>query len=52
MLNSTLETFEALQQNKYTDPLLFIPGEYTLSQVGRVPYLAAVMSLQDLVNQI
>ena len=52
MLNSTLETFEAPQQNKYTDPLIFIPGEYTFSQVGRVPYLSSVMSLQDLVNQI
>ena len=52
MLNSALETFEAPQQNKYTDPLVFVPGEYTFSQVGRVPYLSSVMSLQDLVNQI
>ena len=52
MSNSALETFEALQQNKYTEPLLFVPGEYRLSQVGRVNYLVAVMSLQDLVDQI
>jgi len=52
MSKSKLENFEALQQNKYTEPLLFIPGEYKLSQVGRVPYLVAVMSLEDLVNQI
>jgi DGQHR domain-containing protein len=52
MLKMTLETFEAPQQNKYTEPLLFVPGEYRLSQVGRVPYLVAVMSLQDLVDQI
>jgi DGQHR domain-containing protein len=52
MSNSALETFEAPQQSKYTEPLLFVPGEYKLSQVGRVPYLVAVMSLQDLVNQI
>ena len=52
MSNSTLETFEAPPENKYTEPLLFIPGEYRLSQVGRVYYLVAVMSLQDLVDQI
>lgn len=52
MSNSELETFAAPQQSKYTESLLFVPGEYRLSQVGRVPYLAAVMSLQDLVNQI
>lgn len=52
MSNSGLEAFEAPQQNKYTEPLLFVPGEYTLSQVGRVPYFSSVMSLQDLVNQI
>ena len=52
MSNSELETFEAPQENKYTEGLTFIPGEYRLSRVGRVPYLTAVMSLQDLVNQI
>ena len=52
MSNSTLETFEAPQQNKYTAPLLFVPGEYRLSKIERIPYLAAVMSLEDLVNQI
>ena len=52
MSNRELETFKAPQQSKYTDPLVFVRGEYRLSQVGRVPYLVAVMSLQDLVNQI
>ena len=52
MSNSTLETIEVPQENKYTEPLLFVPGEYRLSQVGRVYYLVAVMSLRDLVNQI
>lgn len=52
MSESNLESFEGLVENKYTEPLLFVPGEYTLSQVGRVPYFSAVMSLQDLVNQI
>lgn len=52
MSNSSLETFKAPQQNKYTESLLFVPGEYKLSQVGRLPYFTAVMSLQDLVNQI
>ena len=48
MSNSELETFETPQENKYTEGLTFIPGEYRLSRVGRVPYLTAVMSLQDL----
>ena len=52
MSNSALETFKAPQQNKYTESLLFVPGEYRLSQAGQIPYLAAVMSLQDLVDQI
>ena len=52
MSNNNLETFNAPQQNKYTETLLFVPGEYKLSQVGCLPYFAAVMSLQDLVNQI
>lgn len=52
MSTTELEEFVAPQQNKYTEPLLFVPGEYTLSQVGRVPYLSSVMSLRDLVNQI
>ena len=52
MSNNGIETFVPPQQNKYTDPLLFLPGEYTLSQVGQVPYFSAVIPLQDLVNQI
>ena len=52
MPNNEFETFEAPQQSKYTEPVLFLPGEYTLSKVGQIPYFAAVMSLQDLVNQI
>ena len=52
MSNTGIETFVPPQQNKYTEPLLFLPGEYTLSQVGQVPYFSAVIPLQDLVNQI
>ena len=47
-----LKRLKPLNKSKYTDPLVFVRGEYRLSQVGRVPYLVAVMSLQDLVNQI
>ena len=52
MLNSGIETFVSPEKNKYTEPLLFVPGKYTLSQVGQVPYFSAVMPLQDLVDQI
>ena len=52
MSKNELETFEAQKPNKYTDPLLFVPGEYNFSQAGRVPYLVAAMPLQDLVTQI
>lgn len=52
MPNNGIETFVPPQPNKYTEPLLFLPGEYTLSQVGQVPYFSAVIPLQDLVNQI
>ena len=52
MPNSTLETFKVEGQNKYTDELIFVPGEFTLSDMESVPYFAAVMPLQDLVNQI
>lgn len=52
MSNTAIETFVTPRENKYTEPLLFIPGKYTLSQIGQVPYFAAVMSLQDLVSQI
>ena len=52
MSKSVLETFEAQKPSKYTDPLLFVPGEYNFSQTGQVPYLVAVMPLQDIVTQI
>ena len=52
MSNNGIENFESPQQNEYTKPLLFIPGKYTLSQVGQVPYFSAVMPLRDLVDQI
>ena len=52
MSNNGIETFIPPPENKYTEPLLFVPGKYTLSQVGQVPYFSAVMPLQDLVNQI
>ena len=52
MSNNGIENFVSPQKNKYTEPLLFIPGKYTLSQVGQVPYFSAVMPLKDLVDQI
>ena len=52
MSNEELANFVAHQPDKYTDPLVFVPGEYTLSEEGQVPYLAAVMPLQNIVNQI
>ena len=52
MSNSPLATFIAEGQNKYTDELIFVPGKFTLSDTESVPYFAAVMPLQDLVNQI
>ena len=52
MPNSTLNTFKIEEKNKYTDELIFVPGEFTLSDMESVPYFAAVMPLQDLVNQI
>lgn len=52
MSNSSLENFAAPLENKYTDPLLFVLGEYDFSQVGRVPYFSTVMPLQALVDEI
>ncbi len=52
MSNNILDTFEAETQNKYTQELIFVPGEYRLSQIGTIPYFAAVMPLRDLVDQI
>ena len=52
MLDDGLGDFLPPLQNKYTEPLLFVPGTYHLSQIGQVPYFSAVMPLQDLVEQI
>lgn len=52
MSNSILDTFEAENQDKYTQELIFVPGEFRLSRIGTVPYLAAVMPLRDLVDEI
>lgn len=52
MSNGILDTFEAQIQNKYTQELIFVPGEFRLSPIGTVPYLAAVMPLRDLVDRI
>lgn len=52
MSNLSLETFEAPQPSRYTEPLLFVPGEYKFSQVGAVPYFSAVMPLENLVDEI
>ena len=52
MLNDGLGDFLPPLQNKYTEPLLFVPGTYHLSQVGQVPYFSTVMPLQDLVDHI
>lgn len=52
MPDSSLENFEAPRENMYTDPLLFVQGEYDFSQVGRIPYFSTVMSLRALVDEI
>ena len=52
MSNEELANFVALQPDRYTEPLVFVPGEYRLSEEGQVPYLAAVMPLQNIVDQI
>ena len=52
MSKGPLDTFIAKEKNKYTDDLIFIPGKFTLSDTESVPYFAAVMPLQDLVQQI
>ena len=52
MPNSILETFKIEEQNKYTNELIFVPGEFALSNMESVPYFTAVMPLQDLVHQI
>ena len=52
MSTHALETFGAPEARKYTEPLLFIPGEYRFSQVGPVPYFSAVMPLENLVGEV
>ena len=52
MANNGIEAFVLPPPNKYTEPLAFILGKYTLSQVGQVPYFSAVMSLENLITQI
>lgn len=52
MPTNSLESFEPLQRHQYTKPFLFIPGKYTLSLAGQVPYFSAVMPLEDLVDEI
>ena len=54
MSQVTLEGFKAQEPNKYTEELIFIPGEFRLSHNGSVsvPYFTAVMPLRDLVHQI
>ena len=52
MSNNGIEDIVSQPRNEYTEPLFFIPGKYTLSQVGQVPYFSSVMPLEDLVEQI
>lgn len=52
MSKEGLANFVGPQLNKYTDPLVFVPGEYKLSEEGKIPYLAASMPLQNAVDQI
>ncbi len=52
MSNNGIEDIVSQPRNEYTEPLFFIPGKYTLSQVGQVPYFSSVIPLEDLVGQI
>lgn len=52
MSKNTLAAFKTEKQTQYTDELTFIRGKFTLSDMESVPYFAAVMPLQDLVNHI
>ena len=52
MPDTTLTSFVAEKKSKYTNELIFIPGEFTLSNGESLPYYAAVMPLEDLVKQI
>ena len=52
MSNSTLATFQEKDKTQYTNELIFIPGEFRLSNMESLPYFSVVMPLQDLVNQI
>ena len=52
MSKEELANFVARKPDKYTEPLVFVPGDYKLSPVGHVPYLAAAMPVQSVVDQI
>ncbi len=52
MSESKLSTFKAQEHTQYTDELIFVPGKFALSDMEVVPYLAAVMPLRDLINEI
>lgn len=52
MSKAELANFVGPQLNEYTDPLVFVPGEYQLSEEGEIPYLATSMPLQNVVHQI
>lgn len=52
MPNSTLANFKTKKRTPYTDEIIFVPGEFRLSDMESLPYFTAVMPLQDLVNQI
>ena len=52
MSKEELANFVARKPDEYTEPLVFVPGEYKLSEAGQVSYLATVMPLQNIVDQI
>ena len=52
MSENPISSFQAQEHTQYTNELIFVPGKFTLSDMETVPYLAAVMPLQDLVSQI
>jgi len=52
MSGSPLSTFRAQEHTQYTNELIFVPGKFTLSDMESVPYLAAVMPLQNLITEI
>ena len=52
MLNNSLSNIKVQEKPKYTNELIFVPGEFRLSDVESIPYFSVVMPLQDLVKQI